>query len=48
MKAYSARWKIWRKKDGIAFWSGSEGGFTGITDKTAFYMNENGKSGYCV
>ena len=31
-----------KKKDGIAFWSGSEGGFTGITDKTAFYMNENG------
>lgn len=31
-----------KEKDGIAFWSGSEGGFTGITDTTAFYMNENG------
>ena len=30
------------EKEGIAFWSKSEGGFTGITDKTAFYMNENG------
>lgn len=28
------------EKDGIAFWSKSEGGFTGVTDKTVFYMNE--------
>lgn len=27
-------------KEGIAFWSKSEGGFTGVTDKTVFYMNE--------
>ena len=26
--------------EGIAFWSKSEGGFTGVTDKTVFYMNE--------
>lgn len=31
-----------KERDGIAFWSGSEGGFTGITDETRFYMNENG------
>ena len=28
------------EKEGIAFWSKSEGGFTGVTDKTVFYMNE--------
>lgn len=28
------------EEDGIAFWSKSEGGFTGVTDKTVFYMNE--------
>lgn len=31
-----------KEKNGAAFWSGSEGGFTGITDKNVFYMNENG------
>ena len=28
------------EREGIAFWSKSEGGFTGVTDKTVFYMNE--------
>ena len=28
------------EKEGIAFWSKSEGAFTGVTDKTVFYMNE--------
>ena len=28
------------EKEGIAFWSKSEGGFTGVTDKTVFYINE--------
>lgn len=28
------------EKEGIAFWSKSEGGFTGVTDKIVFYMNE--------
>ena len=28
------------EKEGIAYWSKSEGGFTGVTDKTVFYMNE--------
>lgn len=31
-----------KEQEGIEFWSGSQGGFAGITDETKFYMNENG------
>ena len=29
------------KEDGITFWTPEEGGFTGITEETPFYINEN-------
>ncbi|WP_318710200.1 DUF3298 and DUF4163 domain-containing protein [Candidatus Acetatifactor stercoripullorum] len=33
--------EVMSKEDGITFWTPEEGGFTGITEETPFYINEN-------